>query len=394
LAVGWPASAANVVDPGSLESAGTLVYNSSATRAGGPAEAATQASPVGGLAGGHGWLRNTKIAGFLLTFVFLGLVLWKTDLTELGSALRSANYLYLVPAALCTVTSYLLRTARWQRILNPSRPIPYRSLLSVLMIGFMANNVLPARLGEFVRAYTLGRKERISKSLSFATIMLERLLDGVTLLALLGALALLMPLPGWGEELAYVAGAVFLVAIVGIVVLLVRGDLAARLIRLVMRPLPKLTAERMSQRAGAFIEGLHALRGGGAVAILLAYSVVIWAVEAAFYLLIVRAFGVSLPVGSLVLSALLMLVVVNLGIMLPSAPGYVGTFQFFGVLALGVFGVQREVALSASIVAHGVQYVLVTVVGLLFFWQANLTFSALTRSVDADETVANGVGGG
>jgi glycosyltransferase 2 family protein len=339
-------------------------------------------------------LRNTKIAGFLLTFVFLGLVLWRTDLTELGSALRSANYLYLVPAALCTVTSYLLRTARWQRILNPSRRIPYRSLLSVLMIGFMANNVLPARLGEFVRAYTLGRKERISKSLSFATIMLERLLDGVTLLAVLGVLALLMPLPGWGEELAYVAGAVFFVAIVGIVVLLVRGDLAARLLRLILRPLPALTAERMSQRADAFVQGLHALRGGSVVAGLLAYSVVIWAVEATFYLLIVRAFGVSLPATSLALAPLLMLVVVNLGIMLPSAPGYVGTFQFFGVLALSVFGVQHEVALSAAIVAHGVQYVLVTGVGLLFFWRANLTFGALTRSADSDEPVANGAGGG
>jgi glycosyltransferase 2 family protein len=338
-------------------------------------------------------LRKTKIIGFLLTFVFLGLVLWKTDLSELWSALRSANYLYVIPAAFCTATSYLLRTARWQRILLPTRRIPYRGLLAVLMIGFMANNILPARLGEVVRAYVLGRREAISKSLSFATIMLERLLDGVTLLAVLGVLALMMPLPVWGEELAYVAGAVFLIATLGIVVLLLREDLAGRVIHLVLRPLPRSLAAKAAEKADSFILGLHALRGGRAVFELIALSVVIWSVEATFYYLVLTAFNIALPTPTLVLAALLLLVVVNLGIMLPSAPGYVGTFQFFGVLALGVFGVQRELALSATIVAHGVQYVLVTAVGLLYFGRENISLRTLTSGLQAAEPAAEPVSG-
>ena len=330
-------------------------------------------------------MRRTRIVGFLVTFVFLGLVLWKTDLSELWAALSSANYLYVVPAAACTATSYLLRTARWRRILLPTRPIAYRSLLSVLMIGFMANNILPARLGEFVRAYVLGRKEAISKSLSFATIMLERLLDGITLLAVLGALALLMRLPAWGEELAYVAGAVFLIATLGIVGLLLREDIAGRAIQLVLRPLPKRLAAKVAEKADSFVQGLHALRGGRAVLDLIVLSLLVWSIEATFYYLVLTAFNVALPTSTLVLAALLLLVVVNLGIMLPSAPGYVGTFQFFGVLALGVFGVQRELALSATIVAHGVQYALVTAAGLFYFGRENLSFATLTTGLRGED---------
>jgi len=188
-----------------------------------------------------GLLGKTKLLGFLLTFIFLGLVLWQTNLSELGGALSSANYLYVIPAAFCTLISYILRTIRWRRILLPTRSIPARRLFPVLMIGFMANNVLPARLGEFVRAYSLGQKESISKSLSFATIMLERLLDGVTLVVILALISLSVPLQDWGAEIAYIACAVFLAAAIGVVALLVREDLARRLIFLVLRPWPRAT---------------------------------------------------------------------------------------------------------------------------------------------------------
>jgi len=319
-------------------------------------------------------LGKTKLLGFLLTFIFLGLVLWRTNLSELGGALSSANYLYVIPAAFCTLISYILRTIRWRRILLPTRSIPARRLFPVLMIGFMANNVLPARLGEFVRAYSLGQKESISKSLSFATIMLERLLDGVTLVVILALISLSVPLQDWGAEIAYIACAVFLAAAIGVVALLVREDLARRLIFLVLRPWPRATAERFASRADSFVLGLHALRGGRAVVVLLLYSAAIWTVETTMYFLVLRGFNVQLDVQTTVLAAALLLVVVNLGIMLPSAPGYIGTFQFFGVLALSTFAIQRELALSITIVAHSIQYVLVTGLGLIFFSQASMSF--------------------
>ena len=323
---------------------------------------------------------KTKYLGFILTFVFLSLVLWKLDLSELGAALRSANYVYVLPAALCTFTSYVVRTLRWRRILIPTRRIPVLQLFPVLMIGFMANNVLPARLGEFVRAYTLGRKENISKSLSFATIMLERLFDGITLVVFLALLSLVVPLPGWGVEIAYFASAVFFIAAVGVLVLLLKEDLARRAIGLALRPLPREMAANAAVRADSFIFGLRALRRKRVVIALLGFSVVVWTVEACSYFLVLRGFNVPLALDVTVLAALMVLVVVNLGIMLPSAPGYVGAFQFFAILALGSFGVQRELALSIAIVAHGVQYLLVTGLGLVFFWHENMSFQQIRES--------------
>lgn len=335
-------------------------------------------------------MRKTKAAGFVLTFVFLGLVFWKTDFVELGQAFRTANYAYLAPAALCTLVSYLLRTARWGRILAPTKRVPVLQLFPVLMIGFMANNVLPARLGELVRAYTLGRKERISRSLSFATILLERLLDGLTLVAFLALLSFVLPLPGWGFEIAYFASAVFLAAVIGVLVLLFEGHLAQRVIALALRPLPRELASKLLQRADSFILGLDALRKKRTVLLLLAFSFVIWSVEAGFYFLVLRGFSPSLAPASALLAAVLMLVVVNLGIMLPSAPGYVGTFQFFAVLALGTFAIQRELALSVAIVAHGVQYLLVTGLGLAFFWHENMSLRQI-QQLDEVTPEVNGV---
>ena len=326
-------------------------------------------------------LRRTRIVGFVITLVFLALALWQIDLAGLGSAFSSANYLFVVPAALCTLASYLLRTVRWQRVLRPTRVVSFGGLFPVLMIGFMANNLLPARIGEFVRSYALGRKTGVSKSLGLATIFLERLLDGVTLVFLLAVVSRLMLLPEWGAELAYIASALFVVAGLGVVLLLIEDRFLPALVRHITRPLPVRFAARIASWADFFLVGLHAFRKKRVVILLLVYSGVIWLIEGCSYLLVLRAFNVQPEEGSsLLLAAFLTLVVVNLGILLPSAPGYVGTFQFFMILALGAVGVQRELALSASIVSHGTQYLLVTGIGLLSLWKENLSVRTLTGS--------------
>src|SRR5690348_14652290 len=115
---------------------------------------------------------KSRYLGIIITLLFVGLLAWKIDLHEVGTALAQANYVWVIPAVCCTLLSYVLRTLRWRIILRPIRPLGFRTLLPVLMIGFMANNLLPARMGELVRAYALGRKTGLSKSLGLATILL------------------------------------------------------------------------------------------------------------------------------------------------------------------------------------------------------------------------------
>jgi glycosyltransferase 2 family protein len=327
---------------------------------------------------------KSKIVGFVLTAIFLGVVLWKVDLSRLGPALASANYFLVLPALIFTTASYGLRTLRWRAILWPTKVIPFQRLYPVLMIGFMANNVLPARLGEFVRAYVLGRKERVSSSLGFATIMLERLLDGLVLLGFLLGLSFLMPIPGWGIGITYVGSVVFTLAAVFVLVVLLWEGFARQVLNQILRPLPSKLGRGIADRIGLFISGLHALRSNRTALIIFGLSIVVWSVETAYYFLILRGFGIGRDPAEMLRASILVLVVVNLGIMIPSAPGYVGTFHALTVLGLSAFGVDPTLAFSVAVVFHGLQYLFVTSLGFFFLGRENLSIGQLWRRGDDD----------
>ncbi len=322
----------------------------------------------------NGW---SRYLGFATTLGFVLLLAFRVDLHEVAVALTSANYVWVVPAFGCTVASYILRTWRWKRILRPIQPVPYRALLPVLFIGFMANNLLPARMGEVVRAYFLGRTTGLSKSLGLATILLERLCDGVTLVAVLGLVALLFPLPAVERQVGYVAGAIFLIAAGGTGVVLANERLAFRLLAAALRPLPRPLGERLQRKAESFVAGLRVLRHGRDLLVVAIWSALIWSIETSTYFVVLQSVHLPLAHGTPLLAALLLMVMVNLGTLIPSAPGYVGAFQAFGLLALSAFGAPESLALAVTIVAHAVQWITVTGLGLLFAGRESVGLSGL-----------------
>ncbi len=328
--------------------------------------------------------RKGRLIGFLLTAIFLWIVARNVSLAELVAAFEAANYRLVAPAAAVTFVGYLLRTLRWQRIVKPVASLAFGDAFSILMMGFASNNLLPARLGEFVRAYLLGKKIGVRKTYGMATIILERVCDGVTLIVLLGLVSLLMPLPGWGQEVQLFSSLLFLGASVGIVLLLAQEKLTVRLLGLLLSPFPKQVGGAILRASKTFIAGLHSLKSGSSLGLVAAISVAVWLLEATSYLLICRAFGVWMSPLAQLLSATFLLVVVNLGIMLPSAPGYVGTFQFFVVMALSAFGVPKETALAVAIASHLMQYAMVTAIGLLFFARENLAFWRFQKEAEEE----------
>lgn len=331
--------------------------------------------------------RKGRLAGFALTVIFLIVVARNVSLSELASAFRGADYRLVLPAVLVTFTGYLLRTLRWQRIVRPIAPLSFRGTFGILMMGFAANNLMPARLGEVVRAFLLRRKTGARKTYGMATIILERVCDGLTLITFLGLVSLRTPfaLSGELQAVSLVSSAVFLGAAAGIVLLLMREELAVRLLDLVLRPFPVRLSGPLLRAAGVFISGLHALKSRRAVGAIIGLSVAVWLLEAASYLLMSIAFNVSMSPVRQMLAAVFLLVVVNLGIMLPSAPGYVGTFQFFAVMALGAFGVPKETALAIAISSHLMQYLLVTIIGIAYFSREHLTLWGVEQQAATDD---------
>lgn len=315
--------------------------------------------------------RIIGLLGFLLTLIFGGLALYKIELREVGSALLEADYLFVVPALLVTFCGYLLRAARWKVILIPAKEVSGRRLFSPLIIGFAVNNLLPARIGEFARAYLLGEQEGISKSLSFATVVVDRILDGLTLVFALFLVSFLFALPGWGRKMGFLC-LLPLGGLLAFLFLLLYGrEQASRVVKRLATPLG--LADWATQQADSFVGGLEALRRRHLIPSLVLLSTLVWSCEATSYLFLTLAFPISLSPLTRVVAALFVMVAANLGILVPSSPGYIGTFHFFAMSALGVFGVARETALSYAVVSHAMQYLLVTGLGLLFLWRENLS---------------------
>jgi uncharacterized protein (TIRG00374 family) len=326
---------------------------------------------------------RSRLLGIGLTVVFLGLAFYRIDLSELLDALRSANYTLMAPAALCTLLGYVLRTARWQLILTQSVQIRFPTLFGILMIGFATNNLVPARLGELARAYLGRQRTGVRKTYFIATIFLERVFDGMVLILILFALSTRWKLPSWGQEVQLVSTLIFIGFAAAVALILARQQLAARLLHRISGNLPERIGFWLISAFEIFLMGLESMRKLQRVSMVAAISCTIWMLEGLSYYLLALGFELPLNAVDLVAAIALLLVMVNLGIMIPSAPGYVGTFQFFAVAALSVFDVPRETGLALAVVSHVMQYVLVTVIGLYFLGRENIQLGAMFRN-DAD----------
>jgi len=334
--------------------------------------------------------RWSPVIGLVVTVIFLILVFMNVDFRKLGAALRTADYLYVVPALLLTFTGYLTRALRWQIILSPTKRVPLGSAFSVLVVGFMANNLVPARIGELVRAYILARKESLSASLSLATIVVERVFDGVTIMGFLVILSLVYPLPGWGMVLARGGALVFGTALAVIVLLLVQEDLALRILTGVMHPLPGQVAAAIQRMARLFIEGLHALRSRESLFAIIGLSILVWTLEASSYAMLIMGFHLPIRGVHVAYAAVFLLTVINLGNIVPAAPGYAGSFEFFATQSLTTFSttVTSETALALAVVSHAYQYILITGMGLIFLWRMGLSLRSLQRTAQEEAAVA------
>jgi uncharacterized membrane protein YbhN (UPF0104 family) len=275
----------------------------------------------------------------------------------------------------------MLRTLRWRVILSGAARAPITTLFSVLMMGFATNNLLPGRLGELWRAYLLGRKRNVRKTLALASVVVERVFDGLTLIALLAVLSTMIELPGWGRQVEFFAALIFFGATAAVVVLVWQPGLVRAIMGVLLRPLPQAWATWAGGTFDAFVEGLAPLRSLPVLLGAVLLSVAVWFFEGSSYLLLSRGINLGLPSGTEVAAMGLTLVTINLGIMVPSAPGYLGTQEFFGTSALGVFGVSPQSALALVLVSHAVQYLLVTSLGLLFFAREHLSPGQLRRGL-------------
>lgn len=331
-----------------------------------------------------------SLVGFAISALFLALALYRVDFAQVGQAVASADYRLILASALFTLLSYVMRTLRWQRLLNPQKTIPVRRLFPVLVVGFALNNVLPGRPGEIARGFSLGQREGLSKTLGIATVALERVADGLTLIAILAALTFFITLPGWGQQVETLALLIFGAAFVFMALMLWREHWMTHQLHRVIHKLPAKFSHRIANMFASFIMGLHALRSPRDAFAVAFYSLATWLCEGCSYFLVLSAFGLVSPPGQRVIAALFLMVIVNLSISIPAAPGGVGPFEAAGILALSAFGVPKDLALPAVLVSHMVQFTLITGLGVFFMAREGIKLTQAVQVVEQERAVESG----
>ena len=336
--------------------------------------------------------------GLAVSVLFLVLFFYRVDLREMAAALRGANYLYVIPAMGLYFIAVFFRTQRWRYLLSPLGRFTTGRLYPVVVVGYMANNLLPVRLGELVRAYHLGEREKVSVSAGVATILVERVYDGLTLLffiaVALPVLALADAVIGLENvsnvpwiALGTVSAIVFVVAI-ALLTFLAVSPRASVLTEYFTLLVPGRFRPKARELVKLFIVGLAYLNSPRRLLWLFILSIPVWLFEGAMYLLIAVAF--HLPdyfSGALLIPAILLVTATaNLAISLPSSQGGVGPFEFLAAATLELVGVAGGVARAYALALHAIVLVPVTLLGLVYLWWQNISLAQLTRRDRVPET--------
>lgn len=308
--------------------------------------------------------RRTLFA-LAVSVAFLALVFWSIDSDEFIDAFAETNYLWLIPAVIVYFLAFTLRAWRWQSLLAHLGGVTLGRSYFVATVGYAANNVLPLRLGEFVRAYLLRRNPGLDMTASLATIAVERILDGLTLLLWLG-IGLLFFASIWTLSplltlAAQVAAVVFISAGVGVMLAVLFPDAALRVGHTVTRPLPQRYAMRLMGIAESLLHGFAALRDARKIPFWFVVSNAVWVGEALVYILVAVAMDVDTPVVVLFIAV----AASNLATAVPSSSGGIGPFELLAKETLVRAGVGAGLAAAYAVVIHATLWVPVTIAGAI-----------------------------
>jgi uncharacterized protein (TIRG00374 family) len=327
--------------------------------------------------------------GILISAALLWWALRGLRLDEVWESLKGANYLWLLPGIAVYFLGVWARAWRWHYLLRPLKRIPTRTMFPIVAIGYMGNNIYPARAGELLRAYVLRRREQIPISASLATIIVERAFDGIVMLAFvflnLPELARLTADSGFAgsiRSLALIGAGVFLGAVLVFLWMAVFPDQSRRMSTwLIDRLAPERWRDSLAGITERFLEGLASLRSPVDVFMVLLTSIVIWLFETGKYWFVMHAFPLEVSFFTL----MLMNGIVNLATTIPYAPGYVGTFDAPGIAVLQAYGVDKAIAAGYTLVLHVALWVPITALGAYYLARAGIKWDRRMEKVRVEE---------
>jgi len=322
--------------------------------------------------------------GVLISVFFVWISLRGLRLGEFWDVVKNANYWWIIPGIAVYFVGVWVRAWRWHYLLKPIKEIPTRTMFPITTIGYMGNNIYPARAGEVLRAVILKRREGVPVSASLATIIIERIFDGVVMLAFvfinLPELARLNGGSGFVgniQQVAIYGTAAFVAALIVFLLAAMFPTITARIGQwFIDRVLPERLREKVSGIMHKFLDGLASLRSPINILMVFVTSVIIWLFETLKYWFVMHAFGFTVSFFAL----MLMNGIVNLATTIPSAPGYIGTFDAPGIAVLTAYGVPQAIAAGYTLTLHAALWIPITVLGAYYLTKEGIKWNDSLRA--------------
>ncbi|MFC1575130.1 lysylphosphatidylglycerol synthase transmembrane domain-containing protein [Gemmatimonadota bacterium] len=327
--------------------------------------------------------------GFIITALLLWWVLHGISLGDLWAEIKDADFLLLGLAVAMATATFFLRALRWKVLLQPIHPgTSLRSRFAAVNIGGMGNNLLPARMGEFARAYALARMEPVPVSGAFGSLVVERFLDALVLVLFL-FVAMAAPAfpvnPSMGEwslsSVIQYATVLLALLLLGMVLMLLFPQAVIRLAERIARFLPGNLSRLVVDSLEAFLDGLRVFQNPGLLFLALLWSLGVWGWQCLAFWVGFRAFGIQVSYDV----ALFVNSIVAFAVSLPAAPGFFGTFHAGASAGLGVYGVPAAPTLAFAFGFHLGGFIPVTVMGLYSAWKLGLSWGEVEKSEERVE---------
>ena len=322
--------------------------------------------------------RLKLLVGVAISVALFVYLFWSVDLHELGVQLLRTRWQWVVLAVILAPLGPWTRSRRWWYLFPPRSHPP--GLGPATMIGYMANNVLPLRAGEFVRVYVVARRWGHGFWTVLATLVVERVLDSLVIVLVMAALVLRIPVPTKLQVAALIVLAIDVAAVGTLVFLAIAPETARRIVRQLTRRWPALE-HRLLGILETFVRGLEGVRTRAHLVPLVAWTAIIWMIQAVSAWAMFRAMSIALPW----IAGWTVVAFVGLGVAVPSAPGYIGVFHAAAVLALAIFGVAPTAALGYALLYHATQIVPITLVGWVYLLREQITLADVSRARPAEE---------
>ena len=322
--------------------------------------------------------------GVVVSVLFIWLALRGLKLDEFWVAIQNADYIWLLPGIGVYFIGVWVRAWRWHYLLGPIKKIPTKTMFPITTIGYMGNNIYPARAGEVLRAVILKRREGVPISASLATIIVERIFDGVVMLAFvfvnLPELAKLTGASGFVgniQQVAIIGTGVFIGALTFFLLAAMFPQVTAKIgLWMIEHMIPKRLHTKTIDIMNKFLDGLASLRSPLNVLMVFFTSVLIWLLETGKYWFVMHAFDFSVSFFAL----MLMNGIVNLATTIPSAPGYIGTFDAPGIAVLSAYGVDQATAAGYTLTLHVALWLPITLLGAYFLAREGTKWSDSLRT--------------